>query len=137
VAGPRRELGFRTLFNILGPLTNPAGIRLHVNGVFAPEYCEFLARAHGQLGSVRALVVHGAGGLDEFAPAGLTHVAELQGGAVQSYDVRPVDFGVAEADAAGLRGGTPRENAQRMLDALGGATGAIRSAAVMTAAASL
>lgn len=137
VAGPRRELGFRTLVNILGPLTNPAGVRFHVNGVFAAEYCEFLAQAHGQLGSERALVVHGAGGLDEFAPAGLTHVAELKGGTVQSYDVRPADFGVVEADAAGLRGGTPMENAQRMLEALGGATGAIRSVAVMTAAAAL
>ena len=75
--GPRKELGFRTLFNLLGPLTNPCGVRVHVNGIFARDRCELLAKAHGALGSRRALVIHGAGGLDEFAPAGATFVAEL------------------------------------------------------------
>ena len=90
VAGPRREIGFRTLFNLLGPLTNPAGARLHLNGVFARERCEFLARAHKALGSRRALVVHGTGGLDEIAPAGPTHVAELSAdGNVRSYEITP------------------------------------------------
>ena len=70
VVGPRKEVGFRTLFNLLGPLTNPAGVRVHVNGIFAKDRCELLARAHGALGARRALVIHGAGGLDEFAPSG-------------------------------------------------------------------
>lgn len=135
--GPRRELGFRTFFNLLGPLTNPAGARHHVNGVFAAERCEFLARAHGQLGSARALVVHGAGGLDELAPAGATRVAELDEGSVRSYEVRPADFGLAEADPAGLRGGEPATNARLLTEALHGAAGAIRTAALMTAAAAL
>jgi anthranilate phosphoribosyltransferase len=134
--GPRRELGFRTFFNLLGPLTNPAGARHHVNGVFAAERCEFLAEAHGLLGSERALVVHGAGGLDEFAPAGETHVAELAGG-VRSYQVSPADFGLDEADPAGLRGGEPAVNAGLLMEALNGAAGAIRNVAVMTAAAAL
>jgi anthranilate phosphoribosyltransferase len=135
--GPRREIGFRTFFNLLGPLTNPAGARHHVNGVFAADRCEFLARAHGQLGSARALVVHGAGGLDELSPAGATRVAELADGAVKSYEVRPADFGLEEADPAGLRGGEPATNARLLTEALRGAGGAIRTAALMTAGAAL
>jgi anthranilate phosphoribosyltransferase len=137
-AGPRREIGFRTLFNLLGPLTNPAGARFHLNGVFAADRCEFLARAHGALGSRRALVVHGAGGLDEIATAGATRVAELDGeGAVRVYEIAPRDFGLAEADPAGLKGGEPALNARLLGEALAGADGAIRLAAVMTAAAGL
>jgi anthranilate phosphoribosyltransferase len=135
--GPRRELGFRTFFNLLGPLTNPAGARHHVNGVFTAERCEFLARAHGQLGSTRALVVHGAGGLDELAPRGPTRVAELAEGAVRSYEISPADFGLPEADPAGLRGGEPSLNAQLIIETLKGAGGAIRTAALMTAGAAL
>jgi anthranilate phosphoribosyltransferase len=137
VAGPRREVGFRTLFNLLGPMTNPAGARYHVNGVFAAERCEFLARAHGQMGSERAMVVHGAGGLDEFAPAGATLVAELAGGQVKTYEVRPADFGLPEADPAGLKGGEPAHNAKLFLATLAGEAGASRTAALMTAAAGL
>lgn len=137
VAGPRREVGFRTLFNLLGPLTNPAGARFHVNGVFTRDRCEFLARAHGQLGSRRALVVHGAGGLDEFAPAGPTYVADLADGQVRCYEVRPADFGLEEAQPEGLKGGEPAYNAQKLLDTLRGETGASRVAALMTAAAGL
>jgi anthranilate phosphoribosyltransferase len=136
-AGPRREIGFRTLFNLLGPLTNPAGARYHVNGVYAAERCEFLARAHGQLGSKRAWVVHGAGGLDEIAPRGATRVAELTSGQVKSFEVSPSDFGVPESDPAGLKGGEPAENARLLGEALGGRAGAIRNVALMTAAAAL
>jgi anthranilate phosphoribosyltransferase len=135
--GPRREIGFRTFFNLLGPLTNPAEARHHVNGVFAAERCEFLARAHGQLGSTRALVVHGAGGLDELAPRGATRVAELREGVVKVYEVHPSDFGLEEADPAGLRGGEPATNARLVIETLGGQPGAIRTAALMTAAAAL
>jgi anthranilate phosphoribosyltransferase len=135
--GPRRELGFRTVFNLLGPLTNPAGARFHVNGVFALQRCELLARAHGRLGSQRAMVVHGTGGLDEFAPAGVTVVAELRDGAVRTYELRPSDFGLAEADPAGLRGGEPADNARLTLETLRGKDGAIRTAVLLTAAAAL
>jgi len=137
VAGPRREVGFRTLFNLLGPMTNPAGARYHVNGVFSRERCEFLAKAHGQMGSLRAMVVHGTEGLDEFAPAGSTFVAELADGRVRSYEVSPADFGLAEASVEGLRGGEPALNARKLLETLRGEQGAGRVAALMTAAAGL
>jgi len=138
-AGPvRRSLGVRTVFNLLGPLTNPAGVRVHVNGIFARDRCELLARAHGALGSRRALVIHGTGGLDEFAPAGPTFVAELADGAVTTYEVRPADFGLQDSDPAGLAGGTPADNARVALEVLGGkGPEAARNAVVMTAAAAL
>jgi anthranilate phosphoribosyltransferase len=135
--GPRRELGFRTFFNLLGPLTNPAGARFHVNGVFAEERCDFLARAHGALGSERAMVIHGAGGLDEFAPAGVTRVAELAAGAVRCYELRPADFGLEESDPAGLKGGEPADNARLAMATLRGERGAVRTAVVLTAASAL
>jgi anthranilate phosphoribosyltransferase len=137
VAGPRREVGFRTLFNLLGPMTNPAGARYHVNGVFAAERCEFLAKAHAQMGSQRAMVVHGHGGLDEFSPSGPTVVAELENGAVRTYQVRPADFGLPEASVDGLKGGEPSLNAHLLLETLHGKAGASRVAALMTAAAGL
>jgi anthranilate phosphoribosyltransferase len=137
VAGPRREVGFRTLWNVLGPLTNPAGARYHLNGVFARERCEFLAHAHNMLGSRRAMVMHGAGGLDEFAPAGATLVAELDGGEVRTYEVTPADFGLSEVSADGLKGGEPVVNAGMLMEALRGKPGASRTAALMTAAAGL
>ncbi len=136
-AAPRRELGFRTMFNLLGPLTNPAGVRHHLNGVYSAERCEFLARAHAQLGSQRALVVHGTGGLDELAPRGPTRVAELLNGQVKVYDVQPADFGLPESDPAGLKGGDPAVNARLLGETLAGAAGAIRNCALMTAAAGL
>jgi anthranilate phosphoribosyltransferase len=136
--GPRKEVGFRTLFNLLGPLTNPAGVRVHVNGIFARDRCELLARAHGALGSRRALVIHGAGGLDEFAPAGATFVAELADGAVKTYEVRPADFGLRDSDPAGLAGGSPDDNARVALEVLAGkGPEAARNAVLMTAAAAL
>ena len=137
VAGPRRELGFRTLFNLLGPLTNPAGARYHMNGVFAAERCEFLAQAHAKLGSLGAMVVHGAGGLDEIATSGSTQVAELRGGKVRCYQIRPADFDLPEQDPAGLAGSDAETNARLLEAALAGAPGAIRVAAIMEAAASL
>jgi len=138
VVGPRKEVGFRTLFNLLGPLTNPAGVRVHVNGIFARERCELLAKAHGELGSRRALVIHGAGGLDEFAPRGATFVAELADGKVNTYETSPSDFGLKESDPAGLAGGAPDDNARVALEVLGGkGPEAARNAVVMTAAAAL
>lgn len=139
VGAARKELGVRTMFNLLGPLTNPCGARAHVNGVFAKDRCELLARAHAVLGSERALVIHGAGGLDEFAPTGQTHVAELRDGAVRSYDVTPGDFGLAPADPIGLLGGSPEFNARVIHDVLYGVPQheAVRNVALMTAGAAL
>jgi len=137
VAGPRRELGFRTIFNVLGPLTNPAGVRFAVNGVFAPERCELLARAHQRLGTERAWVVHGTGGLDEIAPAGSTLVAELREGDVRMREISPGDFGLAASDVDGLKGGEPALNARILREALDGAPGPVRNVSVMTAAAAL
>jgi anthranilate phosphoribosyltransferase len=137
VGGPRRELGFRTIFNVLGPLTNPAGALFAVNGVFAAERCEPLARAHQLLGTKRAWVVHGTGGLDEIAPAGATLVAELRDGQVRTREVTPRDFDVPPSDAAGLKGGEPTVNARILDEALDGAPGPVRNVALMTAAAAL
>jgi anthranilate phosphoribosyltransferase len=137
VAGPRRELGVRTFFNVLGPLTNPGGARYHVNGVFAADRCVLMAEAHRALGAVAAMVVHGVGGLDEFSPDGPTVVAELRDGAVRSYEIEPAAFGLAKIDRAGLRGGSPTENAALAEKTLAGAPGAIRLATVMTAGAAL
>jgi anthranilate phosphoribosyltransferase len=138
VGGPRKEVGVRTIFNLLGPLTNPAGAKFHVNGIFSRERCEALAQAHGALGSKRAMVVHGAGGLDEFAPAGSTFVAELAGGGVKTRDLTPADFGLEESDPVGLRGGTPDDNARIALEVLrGGGPEAARNATLMTAGAAI
>jgi anthranilate phosphoribosyltransferase len=137
VAIPRRELGFRTLFNLLGPLTNPGGARFHLNGVYAADRLEMVARAHAALGATRAMVVHGAGGLDEIAVHGPTEVAELRDGVVTRMTIAPTTFGLPEADAAGLKGGEPAENAQLLQAALEGAPGAIRIAALLSAAAGL
>jgi anthranilate phosphoribosyltransferase len=137
-AAPRRELGHRTIFNVLGPLTNPAGARRHVIGVFDRAWCEPLAQALAQLGSERALVVHGAGGFDEIATAGETEVAELApGGAVRRHRLAPHDFGLGEHDPAGLAGGDAAANAEAVQAILGGAAGAGQAAVVMAASAAL
>ncbi|MCC6995635.1 MAG: anthranilate phosphoribosyltransferase [Deltaproteobacteria bacterium] len=140
VGGPRKELGTRTLFNLLGPMTNPAGARRQVIGVFDSAFAAPMAQALGQLGSERVLVVHGAGGLDEIAVAGETQVAELRGGQVHEYAVSPRVFGLAETDPAGLAGGAAADNAAIALEVLhggGGQAGAPRAAVVMAAAATL
>jgi anthranilate phosphoribosyltransferase len=100
--GPRREVGLRTIFNILGPLTNPAGVKRQVVGVFNKALCRPLAEVLGRLGSEHALVVHARDGLDEVSLATVTHVAELKNGAVQEYDVQPEDFGVRSQSLIGL-----------------------------------
>jgi anthranilate phosphoribosyltransferase len=137
-AGPRREIGVRTLFNLLGPLTNPAGARHQLVGVYALERVELVAQVLGRLGSAHALVVHGVGGLDELAPDGPTEVAELRAGEVRRYKLVPQDFGLAEEDRAGLRGGDAQENARAVRELLSGERrGAARSTVVMSAAAAL
>jgi len=108
----RRELKMRTVFNLLGPLTNPAGASAQVVGVYDESYTELLARALGELGVRRAFVVHGADGLDEISISGETYVAELREGAVRSLTVTPEDFGLHRAPIEEIRGGDAKENAE-------------------------
>ncbi|MGZ3407639.1 MAG: anthranilate phosphoribosyltransferase, partial [Polyangia bacterium] len=136
VAAARKEIGVRTLFNLLGPLTNPAGARHQLIGVYDSALVEPMAHALGRLGSEHALVVHGDG-LDEFSPNGATDVAELRAGEVKRYQLRPRDFGLADEDPAGLAGGDAQHNAAAARAILGGARGAGRSAVVMSAAGAL
>jgi len=106
----RRELGLRTVFNLLGPLTNPAGAARQLLGVYDPELCEPMCRVLAELGSDRAFVVHGAGGLDEVSPLGETRVAALAMGQVQSFTFHPGEVGIQTCGVADLAGGTPEEN---------------------------
>ena len=138
-AGPRRELGTRTIFNLLGPLTNPAGVRNQLVGVFARQWCAPVAQALGALGSRRAFVVHGEGGLDEIAIRGATFVAEWDhtAGAVRQYEITPQTFGLDDGDPADLSGGDAAYNADVLRSVLDGATTGVRTAAVMAAAVAL
>jgi anthranilate phosphoribosyltransferase len=131
----RKELGTRTIFNLLGPLTNPANVRHQVVGVYDRRWCEPMAAALGALGVRRAAVVHGHSGLDELEVAGDTHVAYWDGERVQSLTLSPKSFGLADADPAGLAGSDIAHNARVMRQVLGGElTGAPLHAAGMTAA---
>ena len=130
----RRELGTRTIFNVLGPLTNPAGARAGVFGVYAPEVARTVAEALAVLDSRRAFVVHGANGIDELSPAGPNLVFEVVDGAIHERVIDPADFGIPPCDQAELAGGSPEENARTTRDVLAGATGARRAAVVLNAA---
>ncbi|TMA40363.1 MAG: anthranilate phosphoribosyltransferase [Deltaproteobacteria bacterium] len=136
-AGPRRELGVRTLFNVLGPLTNPAGVRRQVIGVFDRRWVEPLAEALVRLGAERAWVVHGAGGLDEIALEGETIVAEIAQGSVKRGTVTAADAGLVPAPAAALRIGSTAEAAALLRAVLGGASGPARDVVCLNAAAAL
>jgi anthranilate phosphoribosyltransferase len=120
VAGPRRELGTRTIFNLLGPLTNPARVRHQVVGVYDRRWCEPMAAALGALGVRRAAVVHGEGGLDEIAVRGGTHAALFVGDTVVTISLTPASFGADEVDPAGLAGGDAANNAAELRDVLDG-----------------
>ncbi len=135
--GPRRELGTRTVFNILGPLTNPAGATRHLMGVFAPELTELQARVLGALGSERAFVVHGLDGLDEITLTGPSRVSELTDGEVRTYEIEPGDFGIDRAGAADLKGGDAAENAAILRQVLDGAAGPRADVVLLNAAAAL
>src|SRR4051794_5142333 len=106
----RRELATRTVFNVLGPLTNPAGARAQVVGVYAPALVRTVAEVLAQLGSRRAFVVHGAGGIDELSPIGPNLVCEVVDGTVREREIDPLDLGVPRCDPDELRGGSPEEN---------------------------
>jgi anthranilate phosphoribosyltransferase len=133
----RREVGIRTVFNLLGPLTNPAGANVQVIGVAAAPLTEALARVLAELGTMRAFVVHGADGLDEISNTGESRIAEVREGAVRSYSVRPEDFGMARASIEDLRGGDRQQNAGIIRAILDGEPGPKRDIVVMNAAAAL
>jgi anthranilate phosphoribosyltransferase len=136
VAAVRRELGVRTLFNLVGPLANPANATRQVVGVFDPRFAPMMAQVLGRLGTTRALVVHG-GGLDELSVCGPTTVHELRDGAVQAYEVTPAQLGLAVHAPASLDGGDASTNARIIMDVLGGQRGGPRDAVLANAAAAL
>lgn len=136
--GPSRvELGTRTIFNLLGPLSNPAGVRRQVVGVFSRAWVEPLAQVLKNLGSERVWVTHGEGGLDEITPCGTTWVAELKDGAVRSFEIHPEDAGLKPSALSELKGGDAQKNAEALRAVLKGEHSAFRDAAVMTAAAAM
>ena len=134
VSPVRAELGFRTIFNLLGPLTNPAGAQRQVVGVYSERWVERLAEALAALGSERAWVVHGSG-LDELTTTGETSVAEVRDGQVRLFTITPEAVGLKRAALADLTGGTPAENAQALRRLLAGETGAYRDIVLLYAAA--
>lgn len=135
--GPRRELGVRTVFNVLGPLTNPAGATRQLLGVYSATLVQPIAEVLRTLGSERAMVVHGHDGMDELTVFGRNHVAELENGEIRRYEVDPAELGLAHTDRAGVAGGTAAENAAKIRAILGGEKGAGRDIVVLNAAAAL
>jgi anthranilate phosphoribosyltransferase len=130
----RRELAARTVFNVLGPLTNPAGARAQVVGVYAPELVRTIAEVLAQLGARRAFVVHGAGGIDELSPTGPNFVCEVVDGGVRTRNIDPLEFGIERCDPSELRGGSPAENAAAIRAVFAGDNGGRRSAILLNAA---
>jgi anthranilate phosphoribosyltransferase len=137
VGAARVELGTRTIFNLLGPLSNPAGVKHQLLGVFSREWLQPLAEVLRALGSQRVWLVHGSDGLDEITTTGATHVVELDKGAIRAFDITPEDCGVARAKLADLKGGDPAHNAAALRAVLDGAPGAYRDIAVANSAAAL
>jgi len=137
-AGPtRKELGIRTAFNLLGPLTNPAGASRQLVGVPRPELTELVARSLAQLGAERAWVVHGADGLDEISTTGYTKVSECRDGRVNTFYLHPADVGLAKSSADGLKGGEAADNVAIARRVLAGDAGAPRDVVLLNAGASL
>jgi anthranilate phosphoribosyltransferase len=136
--GPTRvELGTRTIFNLMGPLSNPAGAKRQLIGVFSRDWIETLANVLGRLGTERAWVVHGSDGMDEITTTGPTHVAELKDGKVRRFEVTPEEFGVPRASAADLKGGDSATNALALTALLDGHPGPYRDVVLFNAAAAL
>jgi anthranilate phosphoribosyltransferase len=133
----RREMGIRTVFNMLGPLTNPAGATAQLIGVYAAALTEPLARVLAELGTVRAFVVHGADGLDEISNTGESGVSEVREGTVRTFALRPEDFGLPRATVADLKGGDREQNADIVRAILDGEAGPKRDIVLMNAAAAL
>ena len=137
VAGPRVELAIRTVFNMLGPLSNPAMVDRLLVGVFAPEWVQPVAEVLGALGAKRAWVVHGAGGLDELATNGPAKVASLEAGKVETFEVSPEDAGLPRCELSAILGGDAEFNAGALKDLLAGKPSAYRDTALFTSAAAL
>src|SRR6202521_3177330 len=137
VAPVRKELGLRTLFNLLGPLANPAGARRQLLGVYAAHLVPIMARTLAELGCDRAFVVHGHGGLDEISTTGPTLICEVRSGTVRKFEFSPEDAGIERAPLAELRGGDAPENAALLRGVLRGEPGARRAAVVLNAGAAL
>ena len=137
VMAARREMGIRTVFNLLGPLTNPASANAQVIGVASESLTEPLARVLAELGTLRAFVVHGADGLDEISNTGESRLSEVREGLVRTYSVGPEDFGLPRASIAELQGGDRQQNAQIIREILAGSVGARRNIVLMNAAAAL
>jgi len=136
--GPRREIGIRTVFNILGPLTNPAGANVQLLGVYSAELCEKMANVLLRLGSLRALVVCGEGNVDEFTVTGTTKVAELAEGHVRTYTLSPEDVGLSRSSLVDLKGGTnPEEAAVILRDTISGSHGPRRDMLLLNSGAAL
>ena len=136
-ANARKELGIRSIFNMLGPLTNPAAANCQLLGVYAPELTEMFANALNLLGAKRAFVVHGHDGLDEISVCAPTRISELKDGLVRTYDISPEQFFSRQADAADLLGGDPNVNAEITRSILNGEQGAKRDVVLINAAAAL
>ncbi len=137
VAGPRVELGTRTIFNILGPLSNPAGVKRQFTGVFAHRWIEPMAHVLGRLGAERAWVVHGSDGLDEMTTTGTSFVAEVDQGRVRTFEVVPEDADLPRARPEDLKGGDPETNARALRELLDGKPGPYRDIVLLNAAGSL
>ena len=136
-AGARKEMGLRSIFNMLGPLTNPAGVKYQLLGVYAPELTEMFANALKLLGAKHAFVVHGHDGLDEISVCDSTRISELQDGFIRTYDINPEQFFEKRADAKDLTGGGPEENADITKKILSGEKGSKRDVVLLNASAVL
>jgi len=136
--GPARvELGTRTIFNLLGPLSNPAGVRRQLIGVFSAAWLEPMAQVLRNLGSERVWITHGGDGLDEMTTTGVTRIVELRDGAITSFEVTPEQVGLQRVDPAELKGGDAAHNSEALRSVLAGARGAYRDIAVLNAAGAL
>lgn len=135
--GPRREIGVRTVFNILGPLTNPSGANCQVLGVYRADLTEVMANVLKNLGTKRAFVVHGADGLDEITITGKTKVSELKNKKVRTFSVKPQDFKMKKASLEDIRGGSIEDNVRIVRDVLKGKKGPKQDVVILNAAAAL
>jgi anthranilate phosphoribosyltransferase len=133
--GPRREVGIRSIFNILGPLTNPAGANVQVLGVYDPQLTSVLAEVLQRLGSTSALVVFGDGSFDEVSIVGPTQVSELRDGAIRNYRIEPEDFGMSRAGVSDIKGGDSSQNAAIVREILDGQLGPKRDMVLLNAGA--
>jgi anthranilate phosphoribosyltransferase len=136
--GPvRRDLGFRTVFNLLGPICNPAGVRRQLIGIYSREWLEPVAQVLADLGTEKAWIVHGSDGLDELSTTGPTRVAMLESGQITVRDIVPEDAGIPRTTLAALKGGTAEDNARAIRELLGGAKSAFRDIVLLNSAAAL